>query len=278
MSEHEQESSGLTDAAKASVLNAGVIGQLKQALHGHEPEQESDLHALRQDAKAMAESLQSLLNGGRLDDTTALKISGALSRLKAVLQGGGISREALSAVLSEAASLAATAEGSASQGSATTIEKLWQQVETYNHEINDDFEKMRKAGVLFDEKLWNKHKQLLDQLRLHPHDITNQKELDAVDDALLHQAEQQLDHCPGAKHAFDDAKKKSDERHKVVDHDLQEKANRTPLTTAELDWDAPISKSKSVANDKSACADVTINDVTLQNIGQKSKPSNKTLS
>lgn len=278
MSEHEQESSGLTDAAKASVLNAGLIGQLKHALHSHKPEHENDLHSLKQDAKAVAESLQSLLNGGRLDDTTTLKISGALFRLKAVLQGGGISREALSAVLSEASSLAATAEGSASQDNAATIEKLWQQVETYNHEINDDFEKMRKAGVLFDEKLWNKHKQLLEQLRLHPHDITNQKELNAVDNQLLHQAEPQLEHCPGAKHAFDDAKKKSNDRHKVVDHDLQEKANRTPLTTAELDWDAPISKSKSVANDKSACANVTMNDVALQNVGQKSKSSNKTLS
>jgi len=276
MSENEQENTGLTDAAKASVLHTGLHTQLKRAVSPAKPVHDSDVQALKRDAQAMAETIQQLLNSGGLDDAVTQKLNAVLSRLKGALHGGHVSREALATALAEATSALSGAEAASKTASAITIEQLWLQVDAYNKEINDDFEKMRKAGIQFDEKLWHKHRQLSEYLADHPHSIKEQKELDAVDDELLLQAEPQLAKHPNAKEAFDDAKKKSHERHKVVDHDLN-KAQQNMNDTSLINWDSPVADDKAGYGNKQLLTNVTMDDVSLQTVGQKPKPASKTL-
>lgn len=275
-----EETHELAESVKSSVMDSGVIAKLKQATAADASKSHhADVEGLRKQVQATIEEIQQMLDSGNLDDGASQKLSAVLSKLRGALQRGAVSREALAAVLSEATSAISTADNSGKATTVVTSEQLWQQVENYNHEINDDFEKMRNAGVLFDEKLWNKHRQLLEQLRLHPHDINNQKALDAVDDQLLHQAEPQLAEHPNAKHAFDDAKKKSDDRHKVVDRDLTEISKKNNLATSEnIDWDSPAASDKTITAHKPLLANVTMDDVSLQTVGQKPKPVSKTLS
>ncbi len=272
MTENDAESAGLPDAVKATLFTTGVVSGLKHAIHGHE-EANNDVQVLKKDAQAMAEALQQMLDGGGLDDAAAQKLSAVLSRLKTALQGKHLSREALATVLSEAGSVMGNTEGSNKAASAVTIEQLWQQIDGYNKAIDDDFEKMRNAGILFDETLWNKHLQFSEHLKTHPRDIDKQKELDATDDALLLQAEPQLSKCPGAKESFDDAKQKSKDRHQTVDEDLAglEKKNATLNTNVDLDWGAAPKSSPSTLKD------VTMNDVEAQTFtASADKNSSKT--
>jgi hypothetical protein len=265
----------LTDAAKAALIDSGILPKFKNAFYADAPaKRDVDTQVLKDKAQGMVEGLQQLIDSGKLNDADMQKLSAVLARLLGALQGGVLSREALATALSEAS----TAMGAAdSGGKGQTIEQklelLWQKIDAYNKDIDDDFTKMRKAGVLFDEKLWRKHEQLSEYLKHHPHDIGTQKELDAVDDALLQQAEPQLNKCPGAGEAFDDAKKKSKERHQTVDRDLTELNKRAVALNpnADFDWDSPTTQEKTKNTDKASFTDVTMNDIETQNISQSSK-------
>ena len=92
-----------------------------------------------------------------------------------------------------------------------------------------------------------------------------------MDDALLMQAEPQLAKHPDAKAFFDDAKAKSKDRHKVVDQDLVniDKA-LSKVDVNSTDFDEPADAAK-----KNVSGDLTMNDVTLQAVGQKPKSNVK---
>nr|WP_322624519.1 hypothetical protein [uncultured Flavobacterium sp.] len=242
----------LTDAAKAAVLDSGVISELKQAVYSSKVTAD-DTDNLKGKAEAMADELQQLINSGTLDDADLQKFSGVLMRLRGALAGGTISREALAAALSEASGALAATSSSKSQTMQEKIEQLWQQVEQYNKAINDDFGTMRKAGMVFDDELWKKHERLLQELQEHPRDIEKQKELNAVDDKLLEEAESQLSKHPEAQPAFEHAKKESEVRHKVVDKDLSASEKRISKSNLALDWDK----------------DLTMNDIQMPAVGQK---------
>lgn len=226
------------------------------------------MQLLKKKALGMVEDLQQLIESGKLNDVASQKLNGVLTKLRGVLQEGVISREALAMVLSEAIAAIGTANGAG--GNLTPQQRmaqLWQKIDTYNKEIDDDFENMRKAGIVFDEKLWNKHKQCSEYLQTHLHDIEMQKALNAVDDQLLEQAERQLRKCPNAKPHLDDAKNKSKERHKdvaeavamtrVIEQDI------AGLTDADLD----IRQGQ----------EVTMNDVSAPAITKHKSTQDKTL-
>jgi len=260
----------LSETVKASVTGSGALAHLgKVAYSGTNDAANANLHELKQQAQTTIETIQQLLDSGRLDDSTSLKLTWALDKLRTALGKGAIFPTALAAALSEATASISSAGGA---GKGTTLPQtaaqLWQKVDADNKDIDDDFEKMRKAGIAFNDPLWNKHKQLMEYSRTNPHDLKRQKELDAVDDALLMQAEPQLKHCPDAQSSFDDAKKKSKDRHQVVDKDLagvgKNTAINNSISMADFDDDAPASNGK-----------LTMNDVSSQSIGHKSKPVGK---
>lgn len=265
----------LTDIAKTALRDAGVISQLKQAIYSNDSSKTDDSDALKGKAQAMADDLQQMIDGGTLNDADTQKLNSILTRLRGVLQGGSISREALVMALSEAST--AINAASATAKSVTEQQKtdqLWQEIEKHNKNIDDDFEKMQQVGIVFDDKLMEKHKRLLEYLQAHPQDIEKQKELNAVDDQMLQQAEPQLGKHPTARYPFDDAKKESEERHQKVDHDLAavKKSALEFGSNTDLDWDAP-AQEKSKPSGNSGIKDVTMNDVETPNISQK--PRNK---
>ena len=257
----------LTDAAKAAVLDSGIISELKQAVFSGKVTAD-DTDTLKGKAEAMADELQQLINSGTLDDADLQKFSTVLMRLRGALQNGTISREALAAVLSEASGAVATASSSKSQAMQEKIEQLWQQLEQHNKAINDDFDTMRKAGMVFDDELWKKHERLLRELQEHPRDIEKQKELNAVDDKLLEEAESQLAKHPEARPAFEHAKTESEARHKVVDHDLV--ALEKNINDMDSAWDKPPVK-ENASTLKASLEEVTLNDIESQHVGQKLK-------
>jgi len=270
------------DAVKASIKNAGIIAGLKQMVQGDgvpmKPK-DIDLHTLKKKAQEMIEDLQQVIASGKLGDTDLQRLGSLLIKLQSALQGGMISREALAAVMSEAGTAISVADNAAGAKEALNqkMEQLWYRIEQNNKAIDDDFEKMRKEGVRFDEKLWQKHKELSEYCLAHPHDIGKQKELNAIDDQLQLQAELQLDTHLGAKPYFDDAKKKSEERHRLVEHDLTGIEKKTAILSAntDLDWNEDIPSEKFKKVDKYAVQDVTINDITVTNMGQKPKNTEK---
>ncbi len=254
----------LPDAAKAAIAELGIMPGFKDAAHV----EIAEIHALKKKAQAVSEDLQQLIGGGTLDEATTQKLSAALGRLRGALQGGAISTVALAAALSEAvAAIGATENSSRASFLKQKTEQLWQRIDQCNNEIDDDFEKMRKAGILFDEKLWNRHKELSEELQAHPHDLRNQKELDAIDDQLLRQAEPQLCRHPGAKPQFDDAQKKSEDRHQLVDHDLAaldalKKKALIANSGSDLDWNTGFEEQGK---------DATVNDFERSNLTHKAK-------
>jgi hypothetical protein len=258
----------LTDAVKASVLDSGALANLKRVTHdnAHQPDKDS-LHELKQQAHATIDNIQQLLDSGKLDDSTSQKLSSALSKLKGVLGKGVVSRDALAMALSEAVTAVGNADSSKGMSAQQKAEKLWKRVEADNKEIDDDFIKMRRAGIVLNQSLLDRHNQLMADLQAHPHDIAKQKELDAVDDAMLMQAEPQLEKHTDAKPSFEDAKKKSKDRHEAVDKGLAAVENKKSSANTAFDDDAPASGGK-----------LTMNDVTLQSIGQKSKSAAKLVS
>lgn len=257
----------LPDAVKAALQDSGVIAELKQAVYVDKAVS-VDTEALKGKAEAMADDLQQLINSGTLDDADLQKFSGVLMRLRAALQNGTLSREALAAALSEASGALAATSSSKGQAMQEKIEQLWQQVEQYNKAINDDFGTMRKAGMVFDDELWEKHERLLQELQEHPRDIEKQKELNAVDDKLLEEAESQLAKHPQARPAFEHAKKESEERHQVVDHDLVVlERNIIDMDSA---WGKPPVK-ENASTLKASMEEVTLNDIEPQHVGQKLK-------
>lgn len=90
-------------------------------------------------------------------------------------------------------------------------------------------------------------------------------------------AESQLDDHPAARPYFDDVKKKGEERHRLVDHDLVaiEKKTAVLSANADLDWNEETPSAKLKESDKYAVQDVTINDVTVPSRGQKAKTADK---
>ena len=212
----------------------------------------------------MLNQIEQLLTGN-LSDAATQKLNAALVKLQGLLHSGSISQEVLAVALADAvvAISAANAEN-AQLSPQQKIEKLWHEVEHYNKEIEDGFEKMRKAGIVFDQQLWTKHTHLAEDLQSSPHDLAKQKELDAVDDALLREAEPQLGSHPEAKEFFNDVKKESEQRHKAVDQDLEhaQESIKEANTNTDLDWE------------KSG-KDVTLNDVEPQNVGAKNQSSQK---
>jgi len=258
------ENDALTDAVKASVKNSGVLASLQHISHEntHKPDEES-LNELKQQAVAAIENIQQLLNSGNLDDGTSNKLTSVLAKLKTALGKGAASREALATALSEATNALSGGDGAGKNASAQqAAEKLWQKVDADNKAINDDFAKMREEGIGFSDNLWNKHKELTEYAETHPHDIKTQKELDAVDDALLMQAKPQLDLNPDAKTAFDDAEAKSKDRHQVVDKALaataKKEAASNNVAMSDFDDRAP-----------TLSGNVTLNDVVPPQVGQK---------
>ncbi|EHQ29783.1 hypothetical protein [Mucilaginibacter paludis] len=257
----------LTDEARSAVLASGALENLKQVSFDTTSSGKNDVEDLKQQAETVVENIQQLLDGGNLDDSAALKLSAALTKLRGALGNGKLSRAALTAALSEAAA-AVNGAGDKGMSAQQKEAQLWQQIEADNKDIDDDFEKMRKAGINLNDGLWNKHKELMEYLKTHPRDIAKQKELDAVDDAMLLQAEPQMAKHPEAKPLFEDAKKKSDDRHQAVDRDL-----------AGIDKNTSINNSVSMAdfdeNPKSANDKLTMNDVASPLVGQKPKPTSK---
>ena len=231
----DEEKAPLTDSVKASVMGSGVLDKLKTVAQGSvPPSRDENQQALQQQARAAIADIQELLSASRNDRASA-KLTGLLAKLQNALEKGTLSGSSITAALSEAVSATNSASENVPAHHLTPQqqkEKLWLQVEADNKEINDDFTKMQKAGVHFNDGLWERHKQLTEELAAHPRDIKKQKELDAVDDAMLMQAEKQLDTHPDAKAFFDDAKKRSIERHQLVDKDLEAINNNKRLSTA----------------------------------------------
>ncbi|RKR84217.1 hypothetical protein BDD43_4445 [Mucilaginibacter gracilis] len=259
----------LTEEAKSAVMASGALGNLKHVAFDHKtPSEKIGLEDLKQQAESVVENIQQMLDGGNVDSSTALKLSTALTKLRGALDNGKVSRMALAAALSEAnTALSSIADkGMSAQQKA---DQLWQQVEADNKDIDDDFVKMRKAGIHFNDGLWNKHKELMEYLQKHPRDIAKQKELDAVDDAMLLQAEPQIAHHPDAKSLFDDAKKKSEDRHEAVDKALAA-INKGFAKTNEIV--SAFDDETQTPHDK-----LTMNDVASQSVGQKPKPASKHL-
>lgn len=261
------EKSKLTEAAKAAVTVSGITINFRDMMHAGDPAlRDSDMQALKKKAQAKIEDLQQLIGSGKLDDANSQKLNAILTRLLGALQAGVISREALASALSEATTALGAADGTNKNLSPQQqAEMLWQKIDGYNKDIHGDFEKMREAGIVFNEKLWNKHQQLSEYLQAHPHDIEKQKELNAVDDQLLRQAKPQLGQCPDARPHFDDATAKSEKRHKDVAEaeaiTRAKKQTATELTDA--DWDVPQGE------------DVTMNDVTAQAIARQKPEQDK---
>jgi hypothetical protein len=258
----------LSDKVKASVISSGVLAKLKNVTQPDMDKQsDNHRHDLKHQVQDAIDDILKKLNSGMLDDSTSLKLSGVLQKLQAALHN---SPDTLAAVLSEAAT-AISSSGSESISVAQKKAQLWQQVETDNKTINDDFEKMHEAGIAFNDTTWNRHKQLMQNLKANPQDLKTQKELDAVDDALLLQAQPQLKQCPDAQASFGDAKVESDDRHKAVDQglmliDKKEIANNS-VSLSDFDNDTPASGGK-----------LTLNDVTSQSVGQQVKSVGKTQS
>ncbi len=269
----------LTDAAKAAVLGQGIIPKLKNSINAGDNPKDAKLEALKNKAQVTIEEIEKLVGGGNLDSATAQKLVAVLAKLRSAAHSGSISREALANVLSEAATMMTAAGGVGKTNTDATSEKLWQTIEACNKAIHDDFERMYGAGVVFDEKLWDKHKQLTEYMLTHPRDIEKQKELNQVDDQLLLQAESQISAHPEAKKYFEEAKKKSEDRHKTVDEDLAaiEKKTIQLDSNTDLDWGTPPSKEKPGATQKSLFHETTMNDVESQNVGQKPKIIGKNL-
>ena len=260
----------LTDAVKVSVFNSGALANLKEVSHDKAAStRNDDLDKLTQQAQAAMENIQQLLDSGKLDDGASQKLTAALSKLRSALGKDGVSRAALATALAEASSAVGSTDGA---GKNLTPEQktelLWQKIEAANKDIDDDFEKMRKAGVNFNDKLWNKHKELMEYLQAHPHDIQKQKELMAVDDVLLMQAEPQIMQHPEAKTPFDDAKNKSKDRREAVDQVQAINAKSASITSADFDEDVQTST-------KNQSGNLTLNDVVAQAVGQKQKSTGK---
>jgi hypothetical protein len=234
------------DEVKASVARSGALVTLKDVTHTGAAA--AELEAIVQQAQSAVENLEQLLDNGKLDDTATQRVVSVLSRLKSVLTGDNVSPAAIASALSEATSAANGVNSSAGKAPAAppTVEQLWAKVETYNKEIDDDFEKMRKAGVTFNDGLWNRHNDLIEHLKNHPRDINAQKELHAIDDALLLQAEAQLKDHPNAQAAFDDARKKSDERRELINSDLALVTNKKELLSSnkDADWETSVVSSE----------------------------------
>jgi hypothetical protein len=258
----------LADIVRSSLIDSGVIAGLKQVAYNDPlPSDNDSMDDLKQEAQTAVADIQRALDARNPDDTGSQKLKSALVNLRSALAKGTISRAALEMALAEAASAMSGTEGATQSTSQKIEEQLWLRVESDNKDIDDDFTKMRKAGVIFNDSLWNKHQQLMEYLQTYPHDISKQKELDAVDDVMLMQAGQQLDKCSDAKPSFDDAQKKSEDRHNAVDKAL-----------------AGIAKKKSVGSDISMAdfddvrapdSKLTLNDVKSQAVGQKPTSSVK---
>ncbi len=166
----------LSDAVKASVSSSGALANLKQVTHDNaqQPENES-LQDLKQQAVAAIENIQQLLNGGGLDDGTSQKLTAALFKPKAALGKGSVSRDALATALSDAVTAMGSSEGTGKGMSARQkADESWKKVESYNQEIDDDFTKMQKAGIVFNQSLLDRHKELKEYMETHPHDIAKQ--------------------------------------------------------------------------------------------------------
>jgi|GEM_PF-2737920 len=255
----------LSDEVKASVIDSGALANLKGISHDAPRASNDDLDALKQQANNAIDNIQQLLDTGKLDDTTSQKLTAALAKLRSVVGKDGVSRSALAMALSEASTAVAGSDGNGkTQTLQQKTDQLWQQIEAANKEIDDDFEKMRKEGVTFNEKLWNRHKELMEYLEAHPRDIKAQKELDAVDDALLVQAEPQLNEHPDAKPAFTDARDKSKDRHELVDKKLANLGKRSEMIDSEISM-----------SDFGDTQKLTMNDIATPAIGQKSHSSGR---
>ncbi len=255
-----EEKPTLTERLKASIVGSGVLNNLRKLTYSDAPAADrDDLDELKQQAQTAIENIQQLLDSGKLDDGTSQKLTSALAKLKTALGKDTISRAALAIALSEAATVINSVDGDIRSAALQKMEaKLWAKVEADNKDIDDDFTKMRKAGIAFNDNLWNKHAQLTEYLQTHPHDMAKQKELDAVDDALLMQAKPQLEQHPDAKSPFDDATKKSKDRHQLVDHALATKS----LANIAFDDDTEVAKHGQGEN-------LTMNDVVPPTTGQK---------
>jgi len=250
----------LTDEARASVRNSGALANLRQVSFDNKARvNKNGPEDLKHQAETMIENIQQLLDSGKLDDGTTKKLSDALTKLRSALAKDSVSKADIATALSEAAN-AVTGVESKSMSAQQKAEKLWQRVEADNKDIDDDFTKMQQAGFVFNQSLLDRHKELMEYLQTHPRDIGKQKELDAVDDALLLQAESQTGQHPDGKADFDDAKKKSDDRHQLVDKALGTVAQNASVTAADFDDDNQVS-----------AGDLTLNDVKSPSIGQKSK-------
>jgi len=259
----------LTDDVKEFILRSGIGNNLKQVTYNDDKRPaDNQVDGLKQQAQAEISEIQQLLNSGTLDPESSKRLSGALHLLQGALAKKNISAAELSAAITDAMIATVSAEGGPNSPAVKKrAEKLWHQVDVDNKDIDDDFTKMRKAGVKFNDSLWNRHEQLMADLKEHPHDLKKQKELDAVDDALLVQAQPQIGQNPDAKMAFNDATDKSKERNEMVNKALTEinkQLSKTNTTDAALD-----DQDKTKA--KSAGANLTMDDVKVQNVGQKPK-------
>lgn len=260
----------LTDAVKAALAGSDLAP--KQPILNHS-DTEADVQALKGKALAAAEDVAQLIDSGKFDDAEVQKLSGALVKLRSVLQDGKITKQALATALGEVSIAIGAAESSRKDQMLRQQEaRIWHKVEQCNKEIDDDFENMRRAGIVFDDKLWRKHKELSEHMQAHPQDIDKQKELNAVDDLLLQQAEPQLKKHPNGKSHLDDAKKKSKDRHQMVDNDLAALESSTLIVNSntKLDWTASITAD-------GQGKDMTIDEIERPSVGQKTKIASKNI-
>lgn len=257
MSEDSAKTPLLTEAVKTALADQGIIPTLKQSVYSGEKPKDAELQSLKVKAQSAIEEIEKLIGSSNLDQANATKLNTILMRLRGALHSGNVSRDTLAGILSEATTTIASVNESQQANIQSKIEECWHNIEEQTKAINDDFEKMRKAGILFDQKLWEKHERLTQQLQDNPRDIDKQKELNAIDDLLIRQAEPQLEKHPEARESFNDAKKKSEERHQAVDNDL------AGFTKSKQNVDAVMSVFAVESQN------LTLNDVEYQLVGKK---------
>jgi hypothetical protein len=242
---------------------------------GSQP-QDKDIQPLKQATEKMIEDIQQLLNGGTLDDAVSRRLNNALAKLQGALQGGTISWAALVAALAEAGTAINTANRhDGAMAPQQKMEQLLRGIEQDSKDIDDAFEKMRKAGIVFTKQDWEQRKQLRQYVSDHPGDIEAREALNAKEQAMIADAAPQIVHCPGAQEPFDEAKSKNaNQQEKLREASATAEAIRKEYTINDGAWDGTALGSKKDVQGK----DVTMNEVESQHFGQKQSVRGKTLS
>ena len=96
----------LTDVVKASVIDSGVLANLKSVMHDTVSlSSDSDKQGLKAQAKAAIDDIQQLI-GATTDDGVSRKLSAVLAKLQNALQQGTVSSAMITSALAEISSAA----------------------------------------------------------------------------------------------------------------------------------------------------------------------------